>query len=265
MNANDPVVLTCDQHGIATLILNQPERRNAFDAAMIDCWHGALCEALRNPGVRVIVLTGAGRSFCAGGDLDEVSRFRSLDSLGRKNFLWEHVHKIALALDRADKPVIAAVNGAATGAGCDMALMCDLRIAARSAVFSESYIRLGLIAGDAGAYFLPRLIGTARALELFWTGREVRTDEAERIGLVNRVVDDDELMPAAYELAREIAAQPVHAVRFFKRAVYQSQNLPLVTHLDMVSSHMAVLEDTQDHGEALEALLRLKRARRRSP
>lgn len=261
MDANDPVVLTRDQHGVATLTLNRPERRNAFDTAMIDCWHGALNEALRNPEVRVIVLTGAGRAFCAGGDLDEGSRFRSQDSLGRKNFLWEHVHKIALALERADKPVIAAVNGAASGVGCDMALMCDLRIASRSAVFAESYIRLGLIAGDAGTYFLPRLIGTARALEIFWTGREVYPDEAERIGLVNRVVNDEELLPATYRLAREIASQPVHAVRFFKRTVYQSQNLALVTHLDMVSSHMAVLEDTREHHDALDALLNRRRVK----
>lgn len=262
MNQEDSVILTADEHGVATLTLNRPQRRNAFDVAMIDCWHAHLTAALADPDVRVIVLTGAGKSFCAGGDIDEVIRFRDQDSLARKNFLWEHVHRIALALERADKPVIAAVHGAATGAGCDMALMCDLRIAARSAVFSESYIRLGLIAGDAGTYFLPRLIGSARALELFWTGREVRCDEAERIGLVNRVVDDADLLAATYELARQIASQPPQAVKFFKRAVYQSQSLALATHLDMVSSHMAVLEDTREHHAALDALVARLRGER---
>lgn len=255
MKMDGPVVLSTDEYGVATLTLNRPERRNAFDVEMIDCWHDRLSSALVDPQVRVIVLAGSGKAFCAGGDLDEVIKFRTQDSLTRKNFLWEHVHKIAFALERADKPVIAAVNGAASGAGCDMALMCDLRIAARSAVFSESYIRLGLIAGDAGTFFLPRLIGSARALELFWTGRDVHSDEAERIGLVNRVVDDADLLPATYELARQIASQSPHAVRLFKRAVYQSLTLPLATHLDMVSSHMAVLEDTPEHHVALDALV----------
>jgi enoyl-CoA hydratase/carnithine racemase len=255
MKADDPVVLSIDEHGVATITLNRPERRNAFNVEMIDRWHERLKSALADPKVLVIVLTGAGKAFCAGGDLDEVIKFRTQDSLARKNFLWEHVHKIAFALERADKPVIAAVNGVASGAGCDMALMCDLRIVARSAVFSESYIRLGLIAGDAGTYFLPRLIGSVRALELFWTGREVRSDEAERIGLVNRVVDDADLLPATYQLARQIASQSPQAVRLFKRAVYQSQTLPLATHLDMVSSHMAVLEDTAEHHAALDALI----------
>lgn len=249
------VLLSTDEHGVATLTLNRPERRNAFTLEMIRCWHECLTKALADPLVRVIVVTGAGGSFCAGGDLEEVVKFRSQDALTRKNFLWEHVHQIAFALERADKPVIAAVNGHASGAGCDMALMCDLRVVGRSAVFSESYIRLGLIAGDAGTYFLPRLIGTARALELFWTGREVRAEEAERIGLVNRVVEDHELLAATYQLAHQIAAQPPQAVRLFKRAVYQSQTLALATHLDMVSSHMAVLEDTDEHHAALSALL----------
>lgn len=254
MISNPMVLLSSDEHGVATLTLNRPHRRNAFNLEMIDCWHSSLTKALNDPAVRVIVLTGAGQSFCAGGDLEEVFKFRQQNSLERKNFLWEHVHKIAFALERADKPIIAAVNGAASGAGCDMALMCDMRIAAKSAVFSESYIRLGLIAGDAGTYFLPRLIGSARALELFWTGRDVLADEAERIGLVNRTVDDGDLMTVTTEIARKIASQSPQAVKFFKRAVYQGQMSSLAMHLDMVSSHMAVLEDTPEHHAALDAL-----------
>ncbi len=263
MDTNPSVLLTSDEYGVATLTLNRPHRRNAFDLEMIDCWHRSLTAALNDSAVRVIILTGAGQAFCAGGDLEEVFKFRQQSSLERKNFLWENVHKIAFALERADKPIIAAVNGTATGAGCDMALMCDMRIAAKSAVFSESYIRLGLIAGDAGTYFLPRLIGSARALELFWTGRDVQADEAERIGLVNRTVEDAELIAITTEIARKIASQSPQAVRFFKRAVYQGQMSSLAMHLDMVSSHMAVLEDTPEHHAALDALA--ARIRRTKP
>src|SRR5690606_8434536 len=132
-----------------------------------------------------------------------------------KNYLWKHVHRIVLTLERADKPVIAAINGLARGAGLDMALMCDLRIMAESATLAESYINMGLIAGDAGTYFLPRIVGTARALELFWTGRVLDAHEAERIGIANRVVADDRLVEAVTETARIIAAQPQEAVRMF--------------------------------------------------
>jgi enoyl-CoA hydratase/carnithine racemase len=155
--------------------------------------------------------------------------------------------------------VIAAINGAARGAGLDMALMCDLRIMARSATLAETYINVGLIAGDGGTYYLPRLIGIPRALELFWTGRVVDADEAERIGLVSRVVADEALMPVTYELARAIAAQPFEAVRAYKRAVYQGMTMSLDAHLDMVSSHTSLLRDTPEHRERVEAFLQRRR------
>lgn len=253
MANQESILYTKDADGVATLTLNRPERMNAFNIDMIERWHAALTDAFADTTVKVVVVTGAGRAFCAGGDMDELLRITQMDSLGRKNFLWAGVHKIALALERSDKPVIAAINGTARGAGCDMALMCDLRVMAESATLAESYINMGLIAGDAGTYFLPRLIGTARALELFWTGRVVGAAEAERMGMVNRVVKDTELMTATYALAHEIAAQPQQAVRFFKRMVYQSQTIPLLAHLDMVSSHMAVLQDTADHRAKLDA------------
>lgn len=250
----DLVTLSVEEH-VATLTLNRPERRNAFNLAMIDEWVERLGEASAAPDVRVIVVTGAGRGFCAGGDVDEMVGFAEKDALERKNFLWEHVHRVPLTLWRMDKPVIAAVHGAARGAGMDMALMCDLRIAARSATFAESYINMGLVAGDGGGWFLPRLVGSAKALELFWTGRAVDAEEAERLGIVNRVVDDADVLPQAYRLAREIAGQPQLAVRYFKRLTRQAATQGLEEHLDMVSSHMAVLEDTEDHRAKLRAFI----------
>lgn len=259
---SDDIRFEVDADGIGTLTLNRPDRLNAFDIAMVDEWRATLERAEADDRVKVVVLTGAGRAFCAGGDFDEMAGFSELDSLGRKNFLFKHVHRIALTIERMEKPLIAAINGAARGAGCDMALMCDLRVMAQSATLAETYIDIGLIAGDAGAWYLPRLIGTARALELFWTGRVVRADEAERIGMVNRVVPDGELMAATYELARTIASKPQQAVRFFRRTVYQSQTMALATHLDMVSSHMAVMEDTPEHRAGVEAFRSRQRAAR---
>ncbi len=255
MNEDPLVLFERRPDGVATVILNRPAKLNAFTVAMIDEWYRLVVEAIDDPSIRVIVLTGAGRAFCAGGDVDDILRVQDLDSIGRKDYLWRHVHKIPLAIKRSEKPIIAAVNGAARGAGLDMALMCDLRIVSASATFAESYINLGLIAGDGGTYYLPRLIGTARALELFWTGRVVTSQEAERIGLVNQVVADDNLMSAVYELAVKIASQPEEAIRAFRRAVYQGEAMSLEAHLDMISSHMSLLFDTLDHRNRVKSLL----------
>ncbi|MGK2900027.1 MAG: enoyl-CoA hydratase/isomerase family protein [Burkholderiaceae bacterium] len=260
MSDQPPILLDVDADGIATLTLNRPDQLNAFGQDMIDAWLAALESAEADERVKVIVVTGAGRAFCAGGDFEEMAKFSEMDSLGRKNFLFRHVHRIPLALERMDKPVIAAINGAARGAGLDMALMCDMRFMAQSATLAETYINIGLIAGDAGSWFLPRLIGTARALELFWTGRTVGSEEAERIGMVNRSVPDADLLKVTYDMARTIASKPQQAIRFFRRAVYQSQTMALATHLDMVSSHMAVLEDLPEHRAGVAAFRTRTRA-----
>lgn len=247
-----PITLDKRPDHVAILTLNRPEKLNAFNRDMISRWHDALEEAFNDDAVHVVVVTGAGRAFCAGGDMDDMLEARHYDSLGRKDNLWKNIHRIVKCLDRSDKPVIAAVNGTARGAGCDMAIMCDLRVCAQSATFAESYINHGLIAGDAGTYFLPRLVGASRALELFWTGRVIDAAEALSIGMVNRVVPDAELMQATLELAGKIAAQPQQAVRVFKRAVYQGASMALMTHLDMVSSHMSVLQGTADYRAHLD-------------
>lgn len=253
---SEPVLYAVDADGIATLTLNRPDKHNAFTIPMIDRWAELLLQAEADPGVKAIVLTGAGKSFCAGGDLDEVQGFQSMSAQERKDWLFRHVHNVVRHMHRIDKPLLAAVNGAARGAGLDFALMCDLRILGESTTLAESYINLGLIAGDAGAWFLPRLIGSARALELFWTGRVVKSGEAERIGLANRVVADDQVLAATLELARQIAAQPQQAVRYFKRLVRQSADISLDAHLDLISSHMSILEDSEDHRRKVAASLK---------
>jgi len=259
MSEDNLIQFEVDTDGIGVLTLNRPEKYNAFTKSMIVRWHEFIAQAAEDPAVKVVILTGAGKAFCTGGDVGAQKERANNDALERKDFLFRHVHKIAFALERMDKPVIAAVNGTARGAGMDMALMCDLRIMAQTATMAESYINVGLIAGDGGTWYLPRLIGTARALELCWTGRVIDAAEAERIGLVNRVVPEGEALNAAKELARAIAAQPFEAVRAYKRSIYQGMTMTLESHLDMVSSHTSILRDTPDHRERVAAFLDRKK------
>jgi enoyl-CoA hydratase/carnithine racemase len=245
--------------GVATLTLNRPDRFNAFNQEMVGRWADCLDAVHKDRTIRALLVTGAGKAFCAGGDIDELESFLRMNANERKAFLWENVHRIPLALQRIDRPVIAALNGTARGAGLDMALMCDIRVAERSSVFAESYIAMGLMAGDGGCYFLPRLVGTARALELLWTGEGIASAEAERIGMVSHVVDDGQALSHARGLAERIAKQPAAAVQFLKRSVYQSLNMPLDAHLDMISSHMAILEDMTDFRQRVLAFKNRKR------
>jgi len=238
---------------IATITLNRPEKLNAFTNAMIDRWAEALRESKDDDGVHVVILTGAGRAFCAGGDVGRMGESEQPTPLDHKHYLWKQIHRIPLTLEEMDKPVIAMINGPAVGAGMDMTLQCDLRIASEEAKFCEAYVRVGLVPGDGGAWFLPRLVGTAKALELFWTGETIDAREAERIGLVNKVVAAAQLREATYGLARRIADGPQLAIRMIKRAVYQGVRSDLRTALDAISSHLAVMRYTEDHKEGVQA------------
>ncbi len=252
----EPLILfETDANGVATLTLNRPAKYNAFTQEMVIQWAEALDRAGEDPNVRAIIVTGAGKAFCSGGDVGNMAKRTEEDALQRKDYLYRYVHRVAFAMERLDKPVIAAINGAARGAGLDMALMCDIRYMAQSATVAESYINMGFISGDGGAWYLPRLIGIDQALELFWTGRVVGAEEAKAMGLVTRIVPDEDLMPAARELATKIASQPTAAVRMFKRAVYQGMTTSLHAHLDLVSSHMSVLRDSPEHKERVRAFL----------
>lgn len=238
--------------GIATITLNRPDRLNAFNVTMIDAWAARLRAAQADPAVHVVVVTGAGRAFCAGGDTARMGD-GAPSGPELKRFLWEHVQQIPLLLEAMDKPVIAMVNGIAAGAGLDMALMCDLRFAADTARFAESYVRMGLVPGDGGAWFLPRIVGLDRALELLWTGDSIDAAEAARIGLVTRVCPADELQERTYAFAARLAAGPPLAIRMIKRAVYQGLRCDLRSALDMISSHIALAIQSDDHQEGVRA------------
>ena len=237
---------------IATITLNRPDKLNAFTGPMIDAWARALADAQADDDVNVIVVTGAGRAFCAGGDVGRMKEGKPTP-LENKNQLWQHIHRIPKTLEAVDKPVIAMVNGLAVGAGMGMCLMCDVRIASDEARFSTGYVRVGLVPGDGDTYFLPRLVGAAKALELLWTADFVEAQEALRLGIVNRVVPAGDLAQQARAFAEQIANGPQIPIRMIKRLVYQSLRLDLRTHLDLVSSHMAVVRETADHAEGVTA------------
>jgi 2-(1,2-epoxy-1,2-dihydrophenyl)acetyl-CoA isomerase len=238
---------------VATIRLNRPERLNAFTLPMIDSWYEALLACRDDPKVKVVVLTGTGRAFCSGGDTKSMGERAVETAFERKSALYDRILRIPRLLEDFDKPYICALNGLAYGAGLDMALMADIRFAAQSARFSESYIKVGLVAGDGGTWYLPRLVGVSKALEMLWTGDAIDATEAERIGLVNKTVPDDELMDHTYAFARRLASAPSQTIRMTKRAVYQGMRMDLRTSLDMVSSHFGVITTTEDQKEAISA------------
>ncbi len=251
---SEPQMLYRIEGNIAVLTLNRPEAKNAFSPEMLALWRQFIEKARTDDNVRVIIVTGSGDTFCSGGDIRDMAEGR-LRSWNMKKFVWDGVHRIVFALEDLDKPIIAAINGAAMGAGLDMAIMCDLRVCSDQARLSESYILLGLVPGDGGAYFLPRLVGIGKALELLFTGDILSPQEALKIGLVNRVVPHDRLMEETMLLAEKMASKPPLAIRMMKRAVYQAQTSTLRAHLDYISSQLALLSETQDHLEAARSFL----------
>ncbi|WP_374723191.1 enoyl-CoA hydratase/isomerase family protein [Peribacillus tepidiphilus] len=256
------------QDGIATITLNRPEARNAFSMQMIDLWIKALEEVRDRDEIRVLVLTGNGKAFCAGGDIKTMKnglgfldltgyedQDLSTSGLARKNSLWKYVQRIPLLMEEIDKPTIAAINGDAIGAGLDMALQCDLRIASSQARFGEGYVKVGIVPGDGGGYLLPRLIGLDKALELLWTGRIIDVEEAGKLGLITKQVPHEVLMEEAYKLANQLARGPQQAIRLIKRTVYQGLKTDLRTSLDMVSSFMGLVTEHPDYQEGLNAIV----------
>lgn len=251
-------LLLVDQtDAIRTITLNAPERRNPIsDMAMVD----ALCDAMKaadiDPAVRVVVLTGAGSAFSSGGDVKKMAPGQGLrDALPvrtRGNYR-EGIQRLPILFQSLDVPVVAAVNGPAIGAGCDLACMCDVRIAGESAKFAESFVKVGLIPGDGGAWLLPRIVGFSKACELALTGDVIDAAEALACGLVSRVVPDAELLPAARAVAGRIAANPPHAVRLTKRLLREGQTASLTGLLELSAALQALVHATGDHDEAVRA------------
>jgi enoyl-CoA hydratase/carnithine racemase len=208
--------------------------------------------------VRVAILTGAGKAFSSGGDLqamaDETAA-RAAAPVSTPAYYTRGIQRITLAFARLDVPVIAAVNGPAIGAGCDLACMCDIRIAGQSARFAESFVKVGIIPGDGGAWLLPRVVGFSKACEMTFTGDMLDAQAALACGLVSRVVEDAALLAAARDLAGRIAANPPHAVRMAKRLLQQGREMAQAPLLEMAAQMQALAHTTADHREAVTAFL----------
>lgn len=251
------LVLTSIDGGIATITLNRPELRNAIsDLETIDALVGALEAINADLSLRVAILTGAGSAFSSGGNLQKMGQPGELgggNPADTPRGYIEGIQRIPLMFQRLEIPVIAAVNGAAIGAGCDLACMCDVRIAGMSAKFAESFVKLGLVPGDGGAWLLQRVVGYSIASELSLTGEVIDANRALAIGLVSRVVEDIDLLKSAHELAQRIAANPPHAVRMTKRLLVQARETSLSQHLETAAAYQALAHTTADNQEAIRA------------
>ena len=240
-------------NGIATITLNRPEKLNAFTDEMLEQWLRSLEKCRADEDIRVIVITGTGRAFTTGGDIGGFAAIASMTAAGIKARAVEGIQQLPRAIAELDKPVIAALNGFATGGGLDIALACDIRFAAESARFAETYVRMGLIPGAGGAYLLPRIVGVAKALEMLWGAEFIDAREAERIGLVNKVFADAELMTGTYEFARRVADGAPLAVQLIKRIVRLGLNKDLPTALEIAAANLPIVRSSEDHLEAVAA------------
>ncbi len=252
--------LKIEQEGpVVTLTLNAPEKRNAISTFQ-DCDDvvAAVHRVNRDRSVRCVILTGAGTAFCAGGDLkamrDRKGILEGSHADVRENYR-RGVQAMANALYDCDAPTIAAANGPAIGLGLDVACMCDMRIASDKAAFAESFVKVGIVPGDGGAWLLPRVVGMSVAAEMSFTGDLLSPQEAKDVRLVSKVVPHEELMAAALALAGRIAANPPEMVRMTKKLLREGQHTRLSTLLEMSAAFQALAHTTEDHKEAVNAML----------
>jgi len=244
--------------GIATITLNRPDRMNAFSPEMSASIYRAVEDSDKDKEVRVLVITGTGRAFCAGAKsmAERASQPSAEVSPGERGVNPEVGHvQLPVLMQRFRKPIIASINGVAVGGGLDLALCCDIRIASDKARFAEVFIRRGLIPAMGGTYFLPRLVGVDRACQLIWTGDMVDAKEAERIGLVTKVVPHEELESATRELAEKLAKGPPLAIQKAKEAIYKGLGMDLESTLRYVGSIVRELNKTEDHKEGARAFV----------
>jgi enoyl-CoA hydratase/carnithine racemase len=245
--------------GIVTVRMNHPDTRNALTTReQIQEFVDLCAELRRDMSVRVMVLTGNGSAFCAGGnvkDMHERGGIFAGSPYELRNTYRDGIQRIPLAIYELDIPVIAAVNGPAMGAGLDLACMCDIRLAAPKAIFAESFVRLGIVPGDGGAWLLPRIIGIPKASLMAFTGDAIDAAKALEWGLVEQVCTHETLQSEAQALARRIASNPGHALRLCKRLLREGQHMRLDSLLELSAAYQALAHHTEDHHEAVAAFV----------
>jgi enoyl-CoA hydratase/carnithine racemase len=250
-----PVILEQKHGGITTLVMNRPERLNALNTELASELNDALCRAAADESVRVVVITGAGRAFCAGGDLALIGKGRQSGKTDDLEPLLRSGMQSVLKMRSMTQPVIAAVNGPAAGAGMNIALAADIRIAAEEATFGQNFAKVGLFPDFGGTYFLPQLVGQSVAAELFYTGDMIDAKTALRLGIVNHVVPSAQLETEAKNLAMKIMQGPPVAIRAVKRAIFGSERRKLADALEKEVQEQIRCYLSDDCSEGIRAFL----------
>lgn len=244
--------------GILTILLDNQKFSNAFSDDMISSFISVLDYANFAAEVRVVILSGAGKNFCAGGDVKAMQNKTGMfagESYELRERYAAGIQRIPLAMEALKKPIIAMVNGAAIGAGCDLASMCDIRMCDENSRFGETFTKLGLVPGDGGPYFLARVIGYAKAMEMYLTGDIYSADQAKEMGLVYKVCQEGELLNETMNLARRISKNAPIAIEFTKMAMKRAAKDDLQSHLNFVSLAQGISQRSDDHFKAIDGLL----------
>jgi len=255
-----PFLLYEQRGAVVTLTLNSSATRNVLTGNTAPQEFADACARINaDNSVRAVILTGAGPAFSAGGDLKDMQSMFGLSPAQLREWYRNGVQRLAMAVYQLEVPAICAVNGPAIGAGCDLTTMCDIRIASERAKFAESFVKVGLIPGDGGAWLLPRVVGKSAAAELSFTGRTIDATEALRLGLVSRVVPHERLLPEAEALADEIAQNPGVALRLAKKLLREGERLDFASLLEMSAGLQALAHKTPQHEEAVNAFVQKRK------
>ena len=257
----ETIIIKKEEH-IATITMNRPDKMNALNTRMLQEMVAAIDEIARDDDVRVVVLTGAGRVFCSGADISEGGKASGLSGtpVEMHHNVRNSYQKVALGLQRLEKPTIAMVNGAAVGAGCDFAFACDMRVGSEKARFRNGFVRVGLIPGGGGTWLYTRLMGLGRGLEFLFTGDFLEAEEAERIGVLNKIVPDHDLERGTTELAQKIAKNPPLAVQMSKMMAYKALDTDLEAALEQAAACQALALSSEDHREGVNAFMEKREA-----
>lgn len=256
---SNTIQLDINNNGVAVVTLNNPEQRNPIsDLETVDQFVNALKQIQSDDNIRCLIITGAGTAFSSGGNIKHMLNKEGMFA-GNANDVRENyakvIQRIPVALHNLNIPTIAAVNGPAVGAGCDLAMYCDMRIASTKAKFAESFIKVGIIPGDGGAWILPKIAGHGRAAEMIFTGEAISAQQAMDWGMLNSLVGPDQLMDEAMDLAQRIAVNSPQALRASKQLLRAANTMPLDNLLQLSAAIQANLHQTNDHMEAVSALL----------
>jgi len=253
MSTGFQTIIFSREGGVATITLNRPEVLNAMSPQLLDELDEAVAHAAEDDEVKAVIVTGAGRGFCSGGDVK--GDVAAISEMGSFEFRRYAHNRITRKIWEMEKPVIAAVNGVAAGGGAELALMCDIRFASENARFSWLFVKRGLIPDLGGAYALPRLVGASKAKLLMFTGDIINAQEAYRIGLVDNLLPHDQLMPMVNQYAARLAQGPAKAIAMTKVAINKSLTMDLPLSLDYTTNLQYLLAQTEDHKEGFKSFL----------